>query len=136
VLDPLLEQTSDGALRRADRTVHQDDALFWAVTLRGGLQHVHEAHERDVEPEDGVSAAVDGIREERIALEALLIVDVLLFAVTHDHVVKALKRIARDLRALTHHLQIFLEASLPMQVSIRVVVLKGSDARDHLVHEL
>jgi hypothetical protein len=115
--------------------VHEDDALFWAVALRGCLQHVHQTHQRDVESEDGVLSVSNRIGEEGIALEALFVVDVLLFAVAHDHVVKALERVARYLGPLTHDLQILLEAAFPVQVSIAVVVLQSGNARNHLAHE-
>src|SRR5690606_12083242 len=77
----------------------------------------------------------DRIGEERIALEALLVVDVLVLAVAHDHVVQALERIARHLWALTHDLQIVFEAAFPVEVPVAFVVLQRSDARNHLVHE-
>jgi hypothetical protein len=41
---------------------------------------VNEAHQRDVEAEDGVLAAVERIFEERIANQPLLVVDVLFLA--------------------------------------------------------
>jgi hypothetical protein len=48
--------------------------------LRRGAQHVNEAHQRDVEAEDGVLAAIERIFEERIANQPLLVVDVLFLA--------------------------------------------------------
>jgi hypothetical protein len=45
--------------------VEQDDALLGAVAERRGLQRRDEAHERDVEAEDRVLAAVDRVLEER-----------------------------------------------------------------------
>ena len=44
--------------RRADRPVQEDHALLRAVALCRRLEHVHQAHERDVEAEDGVGVAV------------------------------------------------------------------------------
>jgi hypothetical protein len=41
---------------------------------------VNEAHQRDVEAEDGVLAAIERIFEERIANQPLLVVDVLFLA--------------------------------------------------------
>ena len=57
LLDALLEEARDRALRRADRPVQEDDALLRAVALGRRLEHVHEPHQRDVEAEDRVGAA-------------------------------------------------------------------------------
>ena len=64
LLDALLEEARDRALRRPDGAVQENDAPLRAVAFRGGLEHVHEAHQRDVEAEDRVGAAVlaDGVQ--------------------------------------------------------------------------
>ncbi len=56
VLDPLLQEARDRALRRADRPVEKDDALLGAVPFARRAEHVDESHQRDVEAEDGVAA--------------------------------------------------------------------------------
>ena len=129
-LEALLEQARDRALRRADRTVQQDDAPLRAVALRGGLQHVHEPHQWDVEPVDRVLAVVDRILEERVTDEALLAVDVLVFAVADDHVVDTLERVARHFRPLLHDAQVVFERAFPVQVLVALVVLQRRDPRN------
>ncbi len=133
-LDALLEESRDGALRGADRSVQEDDALLGPVVLGGGAEHVHQPHQWDVEPEDGVFAFADRVFEEGVSNQPLLVVDVLLFAVAHDHVVEPLEGVPGHLGAFANHLQVFLEATLPVEVPIAIVVLERSDARDHLRH--
>jgi hypothetical protein len=58
--------------------VQEDDSALGAVALGGGLEHVDEAHQRDVEAVDGVAAPVGLVAEEAVAGDLLLVVDVLL----------------------------------------------------------
>jgi hypothetical protein len=55
--------------------VQQDDALLGAVAHRRALEHVDQAHQRDVEAEDRVLAVVDGVVEEVVVDDLLLVVD-------------------------------------------------------------
>jgi hypothetical protein len=123
VLEALLELARDGGLRGADRAVQQDDAALGAVALRRALQHVHQPHQRDVETEHGVLAAVRAVLEELVPDQLLLVVDVLLDTVRQHHVVEALVRIARDLRRLANQRQVVLEGPLPGELFVRGVVL-------------
>ena len=95
-------------------TVQEDDALLRAVAVRRRLEDVDEAHERDVEAEDRVLAAVVLVLEEVVADQALLVVDVLFLPVGQDHVVHALVRGARDLRVLANELEVLLERTGPV----------------------
>ena len=106
-----LEQAGDGALRAADRAVQQDHAPLGAVALGRALEHVHQPHQRDVEAEDGVAAAVLLVLEEVVADQPLLVVDVLFLPVRQDHVVDALERgAARHDGVLADDVQVLLEA--------------------------
>jgi hypothetical protein len=111
--------------------VQQDDALLGPVALGRRLEDVHEAHQRDVEAEDGVRAAVLLVLEEVVADELLLVVDVLLGPVADDHVVEALVRVARDLRPLTDELQVLFEGPLPVELLVELQVLHRGDPLDH-----
>ena len=81
VLEALLQQAGDGALGAAHRAVQQEHAPLGAVALGRALEDVDQPHERDVEAEDGVAPAVRARREEAVADEPLLVVDVLLLPV-------------------------------------------------------
>ena len=133
-LDAELEQARDRALRAPDRAMEQDDALLGAVPFGGRLEHVHEPHERDVEAVDRVGAVPRLVLEEVVTDELLLVVDVLLGAVAHDHVVEALVRVARDLRPLTNDRQVLLERALPMQLLVQLEVLHRGDPLGHPGH--
>ncbi len=132
LLRPLLEEARDGALRGAHRPVQEDDALLRAVSLGGGLEHVHQAHQRDVEAEDGVGAGVLLVLEEVVTDELLLVVDVLLGPVADDHVVKPLVRVARHLRLFANDSQVLLEAAFPVQLAIQLEILHRGDAFGHV----
>jgi len=93
--------------------VQQNDAPLGPVAFGCRLEHVHQAHQRDVEPEHGVLAVINLVAEEVVPNQLLLVVDVLLGAVGDHHVVDALERVARDLRALTNDGQVVFEAALP-----------------------
>src|SRR6266568_4019061 len=67
LLETLLQEPGDRRLRGADRTVEQDHALLGAVALGRALQHVDQAHERDVQAVDRVLAAVVLVLEEVVA---------------------------------------------------------------------
>ncbi len=131
VLDPLLQQARDRGLRRADGAVKEDDALLRPVAFGGGLEDVDEAHQGDVEPVDRVGSAVLLVLEEVVANELLLVVRVLLDAVPDDHVVRALERVARDLRVLPDDLEVVLEGALPGKIAVEREVLHRRDLLDH-----
>ena len=63
------------------------------------------------------------VLEEVVADELLLVVDVLLGAVADDHVVDALERVARDLRALADDLEVVLEGAFPRKIAVELEVL-------------
>jgi hypothetical protein len=92
---------------------------------------LHEALQGDVEAEDRVGAAVGGVLKEAEGRDLLLVVDVLVGAAGADHVVEALKGVARDLWPRLHDLEVVLEAALPVQVPVLVVVLQRGDPLDH-----
>jgi hypothetical protein len=111
-----------------DRPVQQDDALLGPVSLRRALEDVDQLHQRHVQAEDRVPAAVGLVVEEVVADEPLLVVDVFRLPVAEDHVVDALEGRAGDARVLTDDLQVFLERSLPVQLLEAGLVLEGGDA--------
>ena len=47
--------------------MQQQDVPVGAVAVGGGLEEIHELHERAIEAEDGVSALIDGVGEEPVA---------------------------------------------------------------------
>src|SRR6185369_9187310 len=130
LLHALLEEAGDGALARAHRSVEEDDALLGAVQLRGGLEDVHQLHQRDVEAEDRVAAAEALVAEEVVADELLLVVDVLRLPVAEDHVVDPLEGGAGHPRVLANQIQVVLEAPLPVQLRVLLAVLELRDALD------
>ena len=111
--------------------MEENDAALRTVPLGRGLEHVHEPHERDVEAEHRVLAAVGFVAEEVEAHELLLVVDVLLGAVRNHHVVHALKRVARHVRPLADDRKVLFEAPLPGEIAVPVVVLHERDLCDH-----
>src|SRR6185369_12221795 len=130
LLHALLEEAGDGALARAHRSVEEDDALLGAVQLRGGLEDVHQLHQRDVEAEDRVAATEALVAEEVVADELLLVVDVLRLPVAEDHVVDPLEGGAGHPRVLANQIQVVLEAPLPVQLRVLLAVLELRDALD------
>jgi hypothetical protein len=94
--------------------VEQDDSLLWSIALRCSVQHVNQAHQGDVQAEDRVFPVLDWIFEERITNQPLLVVDVFLFAVRDYHVVKALERVARNLRFVSNDLKVLFEGAFPV----------------------
>jgi hypothetical protein len=89
---------------------------------------------RNVQTEDRILPVFNRVLEERIADQFLLVVDVLFFTVRDDHVVEALKRIARNLRSLPDDLQVVFEGTFPGQILVAFVVLQGSYLLDHFPH--
>jgi len=134
LLDALLEQAHDRALRGADRAVQQQDALLGSEAHRGGLEHRDQSHQRDVEAEDRIAAAVGLVVEEAKVRDLLLVVDVLLAAVADDHVVQPLVGGPCDARILPHDLEVVLERPAPVQVFVLLVILEGGDPVDELRH--
>jgi hypothetical protein len=67
------------------------------------------------------------VAEKVVADELLLVVDVLFRSVRHHHVVQALKRGARRLRALADELQVVLEAAFPRQIPVQLRVVQACD---------
>jgi len=64
VLKPALEQAGDGRFRAAHRAVQQDHAPLGTVVLGRAAEHADQTHEGDIEPEDGILAAVLRVFEE------------------------------------------------------------------------
>jgi CrcB protein len=113
--------------------VKEDDALFGPVALGGGFEHVNEAHQRDVEAEDGVLSPVDLVLEEVVADQLLLVVDVLFGAVADDHVVDALERVTSDLGPRANDLQVVFERPFPREVAVQREILERSNLLHHAV---
>src|SRR5690606_14369229 len=76
------------------------------------------------------AAAVRLVAEELVTDQLLLVVDVLLDAVAQHHVVEALVRGPRHLRAAPHQGEVVLEAALPRQLLVGGVVLQLGDLSD------
>ena len=119
-----LDQSGDGGLGAAHWPVQQDDALFGAVAVRGALEHVDQAHQRDVEPEDGIFAFSDFILEEVVDHDLLFVVHVLVLAVRQDHVVHSLEGRTDHGRVFGDYLQVILEGALPVEVFVFFFVLE------------
>ena len=79
--------------------MQQEDALLGAVAVGRGLEVVDEAHQRPVEAEHRVAAAVDGIVEQPVVGVPLVLARVVGGAVGQDHVVEPLVGVARHPRA-------------------------------------
>ena len=110
--------------------MQKQHALLGAVALRRRLEHVRQLHERDVEPEDGVDAAVLLVVEEVVVDDLLLVFEILPRSLGQDHVVDALERRARDLGVVAHDLKVVLEAPLPVLVAKASQVLQLPDQLD------
>ncbi len=134
LLHAALDEARDRRLRAADRAVQQDHAALGAVALGRAVQHADQPHERDVEPEDRVAAAVLLVLEEVVADQPLLVVDVLFLAVRQDHVVDALEGEARDGRVLADDGQVVLERAGPVQLRVFLQILKRCNLRDQGGH--
>jgi len=134
VLQPLLEEPDDGGLGRPDRSVEQEHAALGAVAAGGGVEHVHQLHQGNVQAEDGVLAVVAGIVEEVVVGHVLLGVHVLLRAVRVDHVVEALEGRARRTRVLPDDLQVLVEVPFPVEVPELLRVLHVPDEVDDGLH--
>jgi hypothetical protein len=131
LFDAALDEAGDRRLGRPDGPVQQDDAPLGAVARGRALEDVDEPHERDVEPEEGVLAAVLLVLEEVVADDPLLVVDVLLLAVRQDHVVHALVGGPGDLGVLPDDLEVVLERAFPVELLVFTEVLEGGDLGDH-----
>ena len=132
LLDALLEEARDRALRRADRPVEEDDALLRPVPLGRGLEDVDEAHQRDVEAEDRVRAAVLLVLEEVVADELLLVVDVLLGPVADDHVVERAGTRCASPAAFRGRSRGTPRSRPPSEARVELEVLHRGDALGHL----
>src|SRR5690606_5031919 len=132
-LQALLQQAGDGRLGGADRPVQEDDASFGAVALGGSLEDVDELHQGNVEPVDGVLAAVGLVQEEVVPDELLLVVDVFGFPMGNVHVVQPLESRTSDLGVLLDDAEVVLEGTLPVQLLIGFVVLHRCDSSDQAV---
>ena len=106
----------------------QDHAPLWTVALGCSLEHVHQSHQRNVETEDAIFAALEFIAKEVVSDELLLVVDVFLGPEGQHHVVDTLECISRHLRALGDYLQVVFETAFPREVAIQVVVLHARNA--------
>src|SRR5262249_42708424 len=89
-------------------------ALLDAVALRGALEGIHQRPQRAVESEDGVATVIIRIAEEGIADALFAEFLVCVSAIRHDHVVDALKSIARDARIGAHDVEVILERTVPV----------------------
>ena len=103
--------------------MQQDHATLRAVAVGGALEHAHQPHERNVEPEHRVPAAMRMVLEEVIAYQLLLVIDVFFLAMCQNHVVYSLKRVAGNARVPADDVEIVLEAAFPMELLVLVVVL-------------
>ena len=127
VLKPLFQAAHNRRLRRADRSVEQQHALFGAIALRGGLEEIHQAHQGNLKAKDCIVLIERQIAKELVADQALLGVDKLLGAVRHNHVVDALKRISRYHRILRNDIQILTERTRPVQLLEFFAILHLAD---------
>ncbi len=123
VLEPLLEQPADGRLRGADRAVQQQDTPLGAVAQRGGLEYLHELHQRQIQTVDRILPAPNGVVEEVVVDDLLLVLGVAPAPEGGDHVIEALERIPRQGRVLRHHLQVIGERALPVKILVERVIL-------------
>jgi hypothetical protein len=128
----LFQETRDGRFGRPHRAVQEDDALFRTVPLGCRLEDVHQAHQRNVQTEDGVGASFDLVFEEVVTDELLLVVDVLLGAVTDDHVVNALERVTGHLWTLAHDLEVVFEGTFPRKIAVQGEVLQRGNLLHHV----
>ena len=117
-LNPLFQQPGDRRFRRPDRTVKEQDAFFGAVSLRRGFEKMYELHDRHIEAENGIFSVIDRIIEKRVVIQTFFVVDISRAAVTHDHVVHALKRIACDARLFFYDVEIIEERAFPIKISV------------------
>src|SRR5439155_8861984 len=111
------QQARDGALARSDRAVQKQDALFRAVALRRRLEEVDQRHQRLLQPVDRIRAALEGVAEELVAVVFLLELREVLRTVREDHVVDALKRIARHAGVVGNDIQVVPERPLPVLIT-------------------
>src|SRR5690606_33160189 len=118
VLEAALEQASDGALRRSDGSVQEKDSPLGTIAHRGGLEHLDQFHQGDVEAEYGVSAIAQRIVEEVVVDDLLLVLRVPGSAEGDDHVVETLEGVAGDVRVLDDEPEVVDQAPLPVEVVI------------------
>jgi hypothetical protein len=112
-LEPLLQETGDGAFRRPDGTVEEDDPTLRPVALRGALEDVDQLHQGNVEPVDRVLAGVRHVVEEVVVHDLLPVVDVFPDALLENHVVDPLEGRSRHPRLAPHHVEVLREGSRP-----------------------
>ena len=114
----LLQQAHDRALARADRTVQQQHAPLGPIAVRGGLEELHQLHQRSIQAEHGISASTDRVVEEIVVDDLLPVLGVAVRAVREDHVVHALERGARHSGVSFEDLQVIREGAVPVELPV------------------
>ncbi len=112
--------------------MQQQHPLLGSVPLGRRLEDVDQLHQRDVETEDGVHAAVVLVVEEVVVQDSFLVFVVFPRSLQEEHVVDALERRARHLRVVPDDLEVVLEASFPVLVAEAPQVLQPADQLDDL----
>jgi hypothetical protein len=113
--------------------MQQQDAFLGPVALGRRLEHVDQLHQRDVEAEYGIDAAMFLVVEEVVVDDFFLVLEVVPRPFGQDHVVDALEGGARHPRVMAHDLQVVLETPFPVLIAEPPEILELGDHLDDFV---